>query len=275
MSAIRNTFTTSELMATEDNDKYRAPALDKGLDILELLSTQERGLTRAEIVKLLGRNASEIYRMLERLVAREYVARSDGGDRYSLTLKLFSLAHQQPPIRRFIAAARPVMDRFVAQAEQSCHLGIYDRGNILVIAQTDGPGIWGLSIRLGSRLSLVDTGSGAVMLAFQSDAQRERMLAEHVAVDGETAPSAEALDALLEQVRLDGHGSMASRQAYGVTDISCPVHAPDGSAIGVITSPYMRRIDRHAAPSSDQVLGLLQDAARELSMSGDVPATAR
>lgn len=260
-------------MALDDNDKYRAPALDKGLDILELLSTQERGLTRAEIVKLLGRNASEIYRMLERLVAREYVARSEGGDRYSLTLKLFSLAHQQPPLRRFIAAARPIMDQFVQQAEQSCHLGIYDRGNILVIAQTDGPGIWGLSIRLGSRLSLVDTGSGAVMLAFQADAQRERMLAEHVAVDGESPVSEHELGAVLAQIRADGHGSTPSRQAYGVTDISCPVHAPDGSALAVITSPYMRRIDRHAAPTPDQVLRLLRESAAQLSMSAQTGET--
>ena len=63
----------------DDADRYRAPALDKGLDILELLAEQKEGLTRAEITKLLGRNASEMYRMLERLVARQYVVRSKGG----------------------------------------------------------------------------------------------------------------------------------------------------------------------------------------------------
>lgn len=57
-------------MEREANEKYRAPALDKGLDILELLSEQSDGLTRTEIVKAMGRGPSEIYRMLERLVAR-------------------------------------------------------------------------------------------------------------------------------------------------------------------------------------------------------------
>ena len=71
-----------------DADRYRAPALDKGLDILELLAEQKDGLTRAEITKSLGRNASEMYRMLERLVVRQYVVRSPAGDRYSLSLKL-------------------------------------------------------------------------------------------------------------------------------------------------------------------------------------------
>ena len=118
-------------------DRYRAPALDKGLDILELLSEQKEGLTRTEITKELGRNASEIYRMLERLVARRYVMRSTGGDRYTLSLKLFSLAHRHPPMSRLIAEALPPMQRFADASEQSCHLSVYDRGNLLVIAQVD------------------------------------------------------------------------------------------------------------------------------------------
>ena len=67
-------------------DRYRAPALEKGLDILEVLADQPGGLTRAEIVKALGVSPSQIYRMLERLVARAYVTRLDGGDRYALTM---------------------------------------------------------------------------------------------------------------------------------------------------------------------------------------------
>ena len=53
-----------------DSDRYRAPALDKGLDILELLSATDAGLTQAEIAKSLERSPNEIYRMLDRLVRR-------------------------------------------------------------------------------------------------------------------------------------------------------------------------------------------------------------
>ena len=76
----------------DDLDRYRAPALDKGLDILELLAAEEEGLSQAEIAKALGRTPNEHYRMLERLVRRGYVFRN-ASDRYELTLKLFGLAH--------------------------------------------------------------------------------------------------------------------------------------------------------------------------------------
>ena len=66
-----------ERHVTEDTevDRYRAPALDKGLDILELLAGVDGGLTQAEIAKRLGRSPNEFYRMLDRLVRRGYVTK--------------------------------------------------------------------------------------------------------------------------------------------------------------------------------------------------------
>ena len=255
--------------ALDEAERYRAPALDKGLDILELLSEQKDGLTRAEIMKALGRNASEIYRMLERLVARQYVVRSAGGDRYSLSLKLFALAHRHPPMNRFITAALPVMQAFADEAEQSVHLTVYDRGNLLVIAQVDGPGTWGLSIRLGSRVGLIDTASGQMMLAFQSDAERSRMLAEHTKVKGEIALDHAALAATFSAVRAHGHLRKDSAQTFGVTDVTFPILGPSGHAVAALTTPYMRRIDEYVAPSLDDVTAMLAAAAVKLSMHED------
>jgi DNA-binding IclR family transcriptional regulator len=251
---------------TDPTDRYRAPALDKGLDILELLSEQPHGLTRGEIVKAMGRNPSEIYRMLERLVARQYVARSPEGDRYALSLKLFVLGQRHPPLQRLVARAQPAMDAFATAAEQSCHLGVYDRGNLTIVAQTNSPASWGLSIRLGSRVSLIDTGSGHVMLAFQSDVRRAEMLAEHQVLDGESPVPAGDLAATIERVRAAGHWCGDSQQAWGVTDISMPIMATAGGAIAVLTCPFVRRIDRHVGPSLEATQGLLEQAARLLSI---------
>jgi len=257
--------TTSSADASAD--RYRAPALDKGLDILELLSEYPDGLTRAEIVKALGRSANEIYRMLERLVARQYVTRSAGGDRHALSLKMFALAHRHPPVNRLVTQALPVMDAYARQSEQSCHLGMYDRGNVLVIAQVPGPGTWGLSIRLGARVSLLDTGSGHVLLACQNDERRAQMLAEHIAVEGEVPIPADELDHTLQLIRTMGYKQRESLQSFGVVDISCPILGPDGQALAVLTSPYIRRIDRHVGPSLDEARAFLVRAATELSLN--------
>ncbi len=255
-----------DLEDKDDSDRYRAPALDKGLDILELLAEQKDGLTRAEITRLLGRNASEIYRMLERLVARQYVVRSAAGDRYSLSLKLYALAHRHPPMNRLISEALPLMQRFADTAEQSCHLVVYDRGNLLVIAQVDGPGTWGISVRLGSRVGLIDTASGRVILAFQTGEQRAHMLAEHTKVKGETAIDQAALEVACGEIRAAGFLQKDSQQTFGVTDVTFPILGPSREAMAALTCPWLRRIDEYVAPTLDTATALLRETVESLSM---------
>lgn len=254
----------------EGADKYRAPALDKGLDILELLASQPQGLTRAEIVKEMGRGPSEIYRMLERLVARQYVRRSAGGDRYALSLKLFALANMHPPLSRLINQALPIMDEFSRRAEQSCHLAVYDRGNVLISAQMNSPRGWSFSVQRGSRVSLLDTASGHLLLAFADPASRDRMLAEHLPLQGEKQIDMPALLNTLSMVRHDGYIDRDSAQTFGVTDIAFPICGPDGSALAALTCPYIRLIDGYISPPREQVREFLREAAAALSLTDGV-----
>ncbi|CAM8626217.1 IclR Transcriptional regulator [Comamonadaceae bacterium] len=248
-------------------DRYRAPALDKGLDILELLASQPHGLTRAEIVKEMDRSASEIYRMLERLVARQYVMRNPSGDRYALSLKLFALANMHPPLSRLINQALPVMDEFTRKAEQSCHMGVYDRGNVLISAQISSPSGWSFSVPRGARVGLLDTASGHLLLAYADPGSYQRMLAEHTPLDGEVPISEAELADTLSNIREQGYLERNSAQSFGVVDISFPILGPDKTALATLTCPYIRRIDRHIGPDIDQVRQFLRDAAKTLSFS--------
>ena len=244
---------------------YRAPALDKGLDILELLATQPQGLTRSQIVKDMARSPNEIYRMLERLVARQYVTRSASGDRYALSLKLFAMAHAHPPLNRLINQALPVMDDFACRAEQSCHMGVYDRGNVLIAAQINSPRGWSFSVQRGARVGLLDTASGHMLLAYADADSRQRMLAEHRPLDGEVPVTDDGLAQTLAAIRAQGYVERDSAQSFGVVDISFPILAPDNTALATLTCPYIRRIDRHVGPDLAAVRACLREASVELS----------
>ena len=251
---------------------YRAPALDKGLDILELLATQPQGLTRSQIVKDMARSPNEIYRMLERLVARQYVTRSASGDRYALSLKLFAMAHAHPPLNRLINQALPVMDDFACRAEQSCHMGVYDRGNVLIAAQINSPRGWSFSVQRGARVGLLDTASGHMLLAYADADSRQRMLAEHRPLDGEVPVTDDGLAQTLAAIRAQGYVERDSAQSYGVVDISFPILAPDNTALATLTCPYIRRIDRHVGPDLAAVRACLREASAALSF---VPGLSR
>ena len=261
-----STLSESAVLSGPD-ERYRAPALDKGLDILELLAQQPQGLTRAEIVKEMDRSASEIYRMLERLVARQYVTRSLSGDRYALSLKLFALANIHPPLNRLINQALPVMDAFARQAEQSCHLGVYDRGNVLITSQINSPRGWSFSLHRGARVGLLDTASGHVLLAFSGADDAARMRAEHTALDGEVPITEAKLRTTLTHIRAKGYLERDSQQSFGVVDISFPILGPDQVALAALTCPYIRRIDSHVGPGLQAARELLRQAAQTLSLT--------
>lgn len=251
------------MASTEDIDRYRAPALDKGLDILELLAGIEGGMTQAEISKALGRTPNEFYRMLDRLVRRGYVSRSDG-DRFELTLKLFGLAHLHAPIRRLVALAAPMMRDLAQRSLQANHLAIYDKSGVTVIAQVDSPGYWGLSIRVGARISLFNTGSGHVLLAFRSAEERSMMIAEHE-FRPDDADHPEDLGQRLEQIRARGYEIMPSLQTSGVYNLSAPILAADGHAIAALTIPYMAPVNRPKAPDMPATIALVAATANRIS----------
>lgn len=247
----------------EEAERYRAPALDKGLDILELLASVDGGLTQAEIAKRLGRSPNEFYRMLDRLVKRGYVTKPEG-DRYSLTLKLFGLAQLHAPVRRLVSYATPLMRELAETSRQANQLVVFDRGSAVVIAQQEAPGYWGISIRVGSHISLFDTGSGHVLLAFRPQAEREMMIAEHQRSTEKVTPSKEFF-ARLDQISERGYEMMASLQTAGVYNLSAPVLGPDGKAIAALTVPYITLVNLPSAPDITQTIGLLLAAAENLS----------
>lgn len=247
----------------EDEGRYRAPALDKGLDIIELLAVTEEGMTLKDISGALGRSPTELYRMLDRLARRGYIARQ--GDTYELTLKLFLLAHLRPPIRRLVALATPVMRRFTGAAEQACHLVKYDRGDLVVIAQVEAPGYWGLAIRVGARVGMVNTGSGHVLLAYASAEERTLMFEEHEWMPFEVPPA--NLEERLAQVRRQGYESMDSIQTQGVSNLSVPILDANGSVLAALTCPFVTRLDNPKAFDRDHALQHLIAAGQELSGS--------
>ncbi|WP_026621969.1 DNA-binding IclR family transcriptional regulator (plasmid) [Ensifer sp. WSM1721] len=250
-------------MTDEENDRYRAPALDKGLDILELLAGVEGGLTQAEIAKRLERSPNEFYRMLDRLVKRGYVTKIDG-DRFFLTLKLFGLAQLHAPVRRLVSFAVPLMRELAEISQQANQLVVFDRGNPVVIAQQEAPGYWGISIRVGSRIGLFDTGSGHVLLAFRSPEERERMIAENLGSSGDDQRVTSEFLARLDLIRSRGYEIMPSAQTAGVINLSAPVLGADGKAIAALTVPYITLINT-SAPDISSTIQLIVDTTRKLS----------
>src|ERR1700743_1392843 len=182
---------------------YPTPALEKGLDILELFASTPEGLTVSDVARRLNRTVSEIFRMILCLEQRGYLAQSPNKERYHLTLRLFRLAQEHPPTKRLVTEALPAMHWLAHELRQSCHLGIIDGGHIVILAQVDSPESTGFYVKMGSKVDLMHAATRAVILAHQIQDAYERAIDEW---SNETKKQKPAdLDGHLAKIRRAGY----------------------------------------------------------------------
>jgi len=256
--------------------KYSAPALEKGLDILELLASEDSGLILSEIARALSRSVGEIFRMLAVLEQRGYVAQDSGSGRYMVTTFLFELAHRLPTVRRLTAVAAPRMQALAREIRQSVHLGIITNNEVLVVGQCDSPTANVMSVRLGAVIELWNASSGRVIMAHLPEDEVDMLFAD---VPLPVGVSRADLERDLKKIRADGHEVRDSFVVRGIVNVSAPVLDHSGQAIAALTVPH---IERKGDPVSFETCRLkVISAARELSIAlgagnaADAPAADR
>lgn len=217
-----------------EQSKYRAPALQKGLEILELLATSDAPMSLTDISGKLGRSVSELFRMLQVLEEHGYLARL--GEGYELTNRLFLLGMSKPLTKDLLSCALPAMRELCNKTGQSAHLAVASGAEMVVIAHIEAPGLLGFSVRLGYRRPLTESASGMTLLAFQSDA-RQALMFDDVKKAG-ISFNERPLMRQLAQIRSEGRCEMMSQALNAITDLSCPIGRPD-AAIAAVTVPFV------------------------------------
>ena len=241
---------------------YSAPALDKGLDILELLSTERLGLSMSDIAKALGRTRNEIYRMVLALEQRGYVARKGDTDLFMVTNRLFELGMRNPPMADLHAAALPLMYDLSDQLLQSSQLAVASRDQIVVVARVESPGDIGFSVRLGHHRSIVQSASGVVLYAFSDTDHRNRLLKD-VDIDADKA-AFDRFQTRATEAESRGFVQIPSRIVEGVIDIAAPIFGDNLSApVASLTVPFVNSL-RTRVPLSDAP-ALIADMAERIS----------
>src|SRR5262245_33300553 len=157
---------------------YSAPALEKGIDIIEALAEAESGLTISEISQRLERPMSELFRIIIVMERRGWLQKDPESSRYSVTYHVLKLGHRGTPSQTLTHAAAPVMHDLSGRINQSCHLVVLSQTHGLVILRQENPRRHAnLSVRLGATLALASSCSGQVLLAHLDDADRDTVLA--------------------------------------------------------------------------------------------------
>jgi DNA-binding IclR family transcriptional regulator len=250
-----------ETAPVKEGPAYSAPALEKGLDILELLHESEVALTQREISSRLGKSVSELYRMLNILVRRNYIANYN--DKFAPTTKLYKLSQAYPPVRRLLSAAIPIMEELSRLVDFSSDLRVYNRGSQTVLAAIETPSGLGFSVRPGSEIPIAPSASGRILIAFQDLETMELRLRE--AFEGRPEAEINAFRREVHDVAVRGYAALQSRQYEGLYAVSFPIFDANKSAVAALTVPMLPRIDGAQQVSREEVIAALRAAASKLS----------
>lgn len=216
-----------------------APALEKGLLILEHILAINEPVTMSGIAEAVGFKVSEIQRMVEYLAKDGFIIRTASGA-YTPGARAYSLADHKLE-SAVIARAEGPMRRYAARSGVSVHLGRFVDEQLHVVYEVEG----GEDVRLGVRPGLYDapsTPSGRMFLAHR--------------LAGTTRDTA-----ALAKIREVGFSFGELTCAIGVFVVAVPVKIGDNPCAAVVATPYLLKNKGDQIIRDDLVAELLRCAA--------------
>ena len=238
------------LERTESRLSYRVPALEKGLEVLELLSGISQPLSLTDIAERLGRTKQELFRVMACLNEQGYLIR-DANQGYRMSTKLFELGAKHASTEALIARATPHMESLTNELNESCHLNLVVRNKMLVIARVDCDADVSLAVRIGASFKLHERNSGHVALAFHTADQRQKYW--------------EQSDQPAGQIKKweSEFATMESTLIVGVQDTATPILGADGRLLAVLCVSHILRVGE--ADESARISSAMLECSQAIS----------
>jgi DNA-binding IclR family transcriptional regulator len=220
---------------------YAVPALEKGLDVLELLAHARSAMSLNAIAKDLGRSRQELFRVVTCLHARGYLLR-DAAASYRLSTRMFEVGSRHAAQQVFVSLAMPHMERLADLTGESVQMGVLEGDRILIIATAVGSSDLQVGVKVGSSIALYYSNVGQMLMAYSSEEKRREFWKhrEERRARGEDLIHPEITDwdtwqAMLDTVRRDGYIAGFSPMHVGSMMYVAPVLDSLGNVQGLLS----------------------------------------
>jgi DNA-binding IclR family transcriptional regulator len=177
--------------------------------------------------------------MLTVLERRKYIIKDPLSGNYSLSLKLYELAHTHSPVEQIVKAASRPMRVLSDEVRESCHLSILSRDKLVVLLQMESPEKVQLSIEVGARFSPINSTSGRLLLAHLAEEELRSFLESDSEYQALARKEREQLLRELDHLRLATYSISDSESRPGMKDIAALVGNPQIGVTAALTIPCL------------------------------------
>ncbi|MBW1783945.1 MAG: IclR family transcriptional regulator [Deltaproteobacteria bacterium] len=244
----------------------KAPALERGLKVLELLADEGSELGLKSIAQKLNIPVPSLWRILGVLRENGYVLFDPDKKTYRLGFKFLYLGNVVLNRIGFRSQARGYLKRLVELTGETAELSARIKDQLILIEQVEGPEAVRLFSRVGSAYPYFHaTAPGKVYLA-HIDRDKLTRVMTRMGLPKITKHTVTRLDVLADELKLiaeRGFASDTEEMREGVCRIASPVYDKTGKIVAClgIAAPAFRIKSR----DYERIGNIIKDLAQELT----------
>jgi DNA-binding IclR family transcriptional regulator len=214
-----------------------APAVERTLSILELLSVTKSGLTLPELSRRLALPKSSTHCLLVTLERRGYLHRNNRTHRYMFGLKLFSLANMALSGVELRENAADFLQSLMQRSRLTVHMALIEGDEAVLIEKVEPPELVRLATWVGKRLELHCSAVGKCLLAYLPEAEFLRLVRDRglTRSNENTITSIRKLKQQMTQIRNAGYAIEDEEGEMGCRCVGAPVFDHSGNIIAAIS----------------------------------------
>lgn len=209
-------------------------ALERGLRVLRSFSREHAQLTLSEVAALTRLSPATARRSLHTLERLGYIGRT--GRKFLLRPRVLAIGAGYLSAINAEVVLQPFLQDLVSEVGGSASVAVLDDVDVVYVAHASSNRCISV-LATGARYPAYATATGRILLAFAPPA----------AVDGYfqratfrklttfTVSSADALRAVLDDVRLTGHAALQDELDYGLAALALPIRAANGRVVAAVT----------------------------------------
>lgn len=254
---------------SETAQKSSAPALTRGLKILELLATTETPQSLTAISKHLGIAMSSAHSLCTTLRNEGYVEKRGDGS-FQLTLKVLDLASSKINKYDIVEHFYEACDEMPLIRENASVISVIDGQDVFYIGARNSPQPLGVTFKVGMRLPACCTASGRAMLANMTDDQVRGIYPDELLpqVTKASLKTRTELLVMLKRVRQEGHAEELATTRPHMYSYGALVATPSGKTIaGVAVSLYEGDVTKAVEKAA---IKAIRELAQHLSRFGEM-----
>ena len=212
--------------------EYSAPAVDRTLDLLELMAKSSQPYGATELSRALKIPLNSVFRILKRLTEREYTIQDPLTGGYQLGTKIFSLGMSLYTRHELRQTARPHLEWLCRETEETVQMSV-PRGEKLLVLDTVSPEVeFYLRVVPGSLVYYHPSAFGKAILAFEDEERLAAILPPRLpSLTPKTITLRPELLKNLEETRKTGLAYDDEEYTTGILCIGAPVFDVSGKAV--------------------------------------------